>query len=249
MTELIKISKSQGGKDIVSGRELHSFLEIETPFHKWMPRMIEYGFSENVDFQCLDKFVHTPNGGIKKALDDYAITLDMAKEISMIQRSEKGKQARAYFIEMEKKAKSAPQHYIPQNYADALLLAANQAKEIEELKEKADYAENVLQSKNTWLATVIAKELGMSAIALNKKLKDLGIQYKRDGVWVLSAKYQDKGYTDTRTHIYNDSNGNICTAIETVWTEAGRLFIYEKLKKSTHNHINASSGWLDHAQL
>lgn len=229
MTELIKISRSEGGKDVVSAKELHLFLEVPSRFDMWFQRMAEYGFTENADYQRMHKIVQSGIRQNRQVLDDIAITLDMAKEISMIQRSEKGKQARQYFIEMEKRAKGVQVQQVPTNFKEALKLAYEQQIKIEELSQKAEYAEKVLQSKSTWVTTVIAKELGMSAIALNRKLKELGIQFKRDGVWVLTAKYQNKGYTDTRTHIYSDSKGDMCTAIETVWTEAGRNFVYQKI--------------------
>ncbi len=81
------------GEQLVSGRELHEFLEVATPYHKWFGRMATYGFEENNDFARVDIFVPMPNGGFKLA-DDHAMKLDMAKEISMIQRTAKGKQAR-----------------------------------------------------------------------------------------------------------------------------------------------------------
>jgi phage anti-repressor protein len=80
-----------------SARELHQFLEIETPLTIWMPRMLDYGFEEDVDFSS---FLGESNGG--RPSREYSITMDCAKEISMIQRSEKGKQARQYFIACEK---------------------------------------------------------------------------------------------------------------------------------------------------
>lgn len=104
MNEIIKIENTSEGS-VVSAKELHQFLEIQTPFHKWIPRMFDYGFTENVDYQRLDKNVQMPNGATKEALEDYALTLNCAKEISMIQRSEKGKIARQYFIECEKQLK------------------------------------------------------------------------------------------------------------------------------------------------
>ena len=95
--ELIKVNKEN---NTVSARELHKFLEIGTRFDKWFRRMCEYGFNENDDFIRVAQKCPTL-GGIQTIID-YAITLDMAKEISMIQRSEKGKQARQYFIQCEK---------------------------------------------------------------------------------------------------------------------------------------------------
>jgi anti-repressor protein len=112
MKELVTITEKDG-QQIVSARELHQFLEIETPLHIWALRMFEYGFTQHVDYQCLNKNVQTPNGGTREVFDDYALTLDTAKEISMIQRSEKGKEARQYFIACEKKLKEiAPRTHL-----------------------------------------------------------------------------------------------------------------------------------------
>lgn len=99
--ELIKVTTDAQGEQLVSGRELHEFLEVTTPYRKWFPRMVEYGFLSNVDYTP-DIFVHPLNG---QETIDHAMKLDMAKEISMIQRTPKGKQARQYFIEVEKQFK------------------------------------------------------------------------------------------------------------------------------------------------
>ena len=104
--ELIKITTSENGEQLVSGRELHEFLEVQTKYTDWFKRMVDYGFTENVDFSVFLKNENdeTAFGGTRK-ITDHAMTLDMAKEISMIQRSEKGKQARQYFIQVEKEYK------------------------------------------------------------------------------------------------------------------------------------------------
>lgn len=96
---------------------------------------------------------------------------------------------------------------------------------------KVEYHDKVLASTSTYDTTQIAKELGMSAITLNKKLQDLKVQYKLSGQWVLYAKYQSKGYTDTRTHQYTDSQGTSRTSMLTVWTEQGRKFIHSLINK------------------
>lgn len=98
MYELIPTTQSASGEITLSGRDLHEFLEVETPFRIWFPRMIEYGFQELLDYTPYN-FVHPQN---KQQVVDYQITLDMAKEIAMIQRSEKGKEARQYFLKLEK---------------------------------------------------------------------------------------------------------------------------------------------------
>lgn len=100
MEELIKINADDTGIRTVSARELHEFLEVKTSFKDWIKRMIEYGFEEGKDF-C--SFLSESTGG--RPSINYALTLDTAKEISMIQRSAKGRQARQYFIECERIAK------------------------------------------------------------------------------------------------------------------------------------------------
>lgn len=93
---------------------------------------------------------------------------------------------------------------------------------------KVEYYDEVLQSSGVITTTIIAKELGMTAPALNKKLRDLGVIYPQSKTWVLYSKYQNKGYTKTNTVPYND-HGEIKTAIQTVWTEKGREFIHKLL--------------------
>ena len=101
MNELIKV-EVKNGEQLVSGRELHKFLGIGTEYMKWFSRMTNYGFIENVDFIVIVKNDEddTAFGGIRKSTD-HLIKLNMAKEISMLQRNEKGKEARTYFIKCE----------------------------------------------------------------------------------------------------------------------------------------------------
>ena len=103
--ELIKIIEREG-RQLVSGRELHEFLEIGTKYKDWFRRMVEYGYEEEIDFIRVAQKRATNN--LKNPVTtviDHAISIDMAKEISMIQRTEKGKAARQYFINCEKKLK------------------------------------------------------------------------------------------------------------------------------------------------
>lgn len=96
MNELIKISYDSD-RPTVSGRDLHNFLEVKTSYKDWFPRMCDYGFKEGLDF-C--SFLSESTGG--RPATDHQLTIDMAKELCMIQRTEKGKQARQYFIQLEK---------------------------------------------------------------------------------------------------------------------------------------------------
>ena len=240
MNELIKITEYKGNQ-AVSARDLHKFLEITERFSSWFERMLQYGFVENQDFTSAKSFTLV-NNGAQREIDDYALTLDCAKEISMIQRSKKGKEAREYFIECEKQLRSG-KFALPTTYKEALqsllieveakerLQAQNelQAKELEKQAPKVAYYDEVLTSQSTYNANQIAKELGMSAVTLNKKLHELKVQYKQGGQWLLYHPHQNKGYTKTVTYTYTDSKGETCTNSSTVWTEKGRAFIHSML--------------------
>jgi phage anti-repressor protein len=104
MSELIKTIKQEDGRVAVDGRALHEFLEVETKYNDWFNRMLKYGFVENADFVAITQKRVTAQGN-ETTYKNHALTLDMAKEIAMIQRTEKGKQARQYFIEVEKRYK------------------------------------------------------------------------------------------------------------------------------------------------
>ena len=103
MNEIIIAVTYDSDKPTVSGRELHVALMIETPYHKWFPRMCDYGFIEGRDFN-LDKNVRVQIEGkrsVSREVIDHRITIDMAKELCMIQRSQIGKKCREYFLEIE----------------------------------------------------------------------------------------------------------------------------------------------------
>lgn len=107
---------------------------------------------------------------------------------------------------------------------------AEQSQEIEVMKPKVKYYDIVLACEDLIAITVIAKDYGMSAEAMNDYLHKKRIQYKRDGVWVLYQEYCNKGYTGTKTHTYFNSKGESVVKIHTYWTQKGRLFLYDILK-------------------
>lgn len=234
MNELLKVTTNEQQEPCISGRELHEFLEVKERYNDWFPRMVGYGFDEDIDFSTFTQKSVKPQGG--RPSTDHIIKLDMAKEIAMIQRSEKGKQARQYFIEVEKEYNS-PEKIM----ARALRIADEtinnlrienkvQQQQIAELKPKATYYDLVLQCADLLSVTEIAKDYGMAAKGFNEKLRQNGIQYKQSGVWFLYAKYQDKGYTQTKTQNYNRPDGTQGSRTHTYWTQKGRLFLYEFLK-------------------
>lgn len=101
-----------------------------------------------------------------------------------------------------------------------------QAEQLKAQAPKVQYVDDVLLSQSTYNINLIAKELGMSATTLNKKLSEKGIIYRQGGMWLLSHKYQNKGYTKTRTYTFTRSDGSTGTAMQTVYTERGRAFIH-----------------------
>lgn len=238
MEQLIQI-KQENGRQLVDARELHQFLESKQDFSTWIKSRIEkYCFNENQDFSRFHKKMEANNA----TMIEYALTIDMSKELCMIENNQKGQQARRYFIAMEKKAKTNLDAITRKDLAKMLYESEEekerleqqteqQQKQLKEAAPKIQYYEDVLQSQSIYGTNQIAKELGMSAITLNKKLHRMGIQYKQNGTWLLYHKYQDKGYTKTKTHVFYDINGDKRTNMQTVWTEEGRLFIHKKLNQ------------------
>lgn len=128
MEALIQVNTNEQGSSVVSARELYNFLEVSTKFNDWIKRMFSYGFTENQDYILVTQKRATNNPKNPFTTEnDFALTLDTAKEISMLQRNDKGKIARQYFIECEKKL----QQSLPSNTIDFLQLALNKMRENE----------------------------------------------------------------------------------------------------------------------
>ena len=167
MNQLINITQNNGN-NAVSARELHQFLEVDTKFSTWFERRIEeYQFVENEDFEVIPNFGKNPKGG--RPLIEYTISLDMAKELSMVEKNAKGKQARRYFIVMERMA----------NYKmQALANVQNQ-------KTGTEYERNILAKRQELLASIrfylkrgdmhfVSKELKLSYNAIRNVLNGDG---------------------------------------------------------------------------
>lgn len=220
MEELIKVTKDDKGISVVSGRELHDFLEVTERYSSWFLRMTKYGFEESVDYVGCKVF----NTLAKQELQDHALTLDMAKEISMIQRTEKGKQARQYFIDVEKAYKQQaeqPQYKLPQNYSEALIELAKEVKKNEALQPKADKYDRYLSNKGLITITEIAKEYGMSGAKLNQFLHEKGVIYKRGNKWFVYQKFANDGLVGYE--IYMPEDREIRRTLK--WTTKGEQFI------------------------
>ena len=241
LSNLIPISYDNPERPTVSGRELHEFLEVGADYRHWFPRMCEYGFTEGEDFNSvkIDRVQNEGGRMVSRTVDDHQLTIPMAKELCMIQRNDRGKQARQYFLAVEAQWNSPEAVMrravlIAQKQNDQLKAANRQLlAENNDLKPDAEYARAVCVGKNCRTTTSLAKDYGLSAEKLNSILHGLKIQYKTsDGQWVLYAKYCGKGYTKNRksTPFQHKSTGEWDTKNTTVWTEAGQRFIYEQLK-------------------
>ena len=165
MNELIKVDFS-GDRPAVSARELHEFLEVGTKYADWFPRMCEYGFSEGEDFNLLknEQVRQEGNRMVSRMVDDAVLSIDMAKEICMIQRNENGKLARQYFLQMEK-AWNSPEKVM----ARALQIADRKIKALEEEnavnRPKVLFADSVAASKTSILVGELAKLLNQKGWA------------------------------------------------------------------------------------
>lgn len=235
MNELINVTLNENHEPVVSGRQLHETLGVKTRYNDWFNRMTEFGFTENEDYLAITQKRVTAQGNATNQTD-HIIKLDMAKEIAMIQRTNKGKEVRKYFIQVEKDFNS-PEKIM----ARALLMADKKIKllesqnenlliELEEANKNADYLDLILQTKDSLTITQIAQDYGISARKMNQLLKQERIQRIVNGQWVLYAKYLGKGYISSRTFDYMGKDGKIHSNVTTVWTQLGRRFLYDKLK-------------------
>lgn len=235
MNKLINVTLNENHEPVVSGRQLHETLGVKTRYNDWFNRMTEFGFTENEDYLAITQKRVTAQGNATNQTD-HVIKLDMAKEIAMIQRTDKGKEVRKYFIQVEKDFNS-PEKIM----ARALLMADKKIKllesqnenlliELEEANKNADYLDLILQTKDSLTITQIAQDYGISARKMNQLLKQERIQRIVNGQWVLYAKYLAKGYVSSRTFDYMGKDGKIHSNVTTVWTQLGRRFLYDKLK-------------------
>lgn len=204
MNELIRINYDTECPTVL-GRELHEALEVKTAYKDWFPRMEEYGFSEGVDF-C--SFLSESTGG--RPATDHQLTIEMAKEICMLQRNEKGKQMRQYFIHIEE-AWNKPEAVM----ARALKLAEKQMQKLQAenaelavqnqiMAPKADYFDELVERNLLTNFRETAKELGMPPKRLvdyllkqkylyrDKKGKLLPYEAKNNGLFEIKEQYNEK---------------------------------------------------------
>lgn len=233
MNELIPTSQNDSGEITLSGRDLHDFLEVRTPYTQWFERMTEYGFQESEDYVLLNNFVkQNGSGGHNK--QDHQIKLDMAKEIAMIQRSEKGKEARQYFLQIEKLWNS-PEMVIKR------AMDFQQQKIVQlEAKVKADekkvfLAEAIQVSENAILVKDLATLLSQRGLDIGQNrlfeiLREKGYLLSSKTYWNKpSQKSMEMKLFEVMTRLHTSNDGSTKIKYTPKVTGKGQFYFINKL--------------------
>lgn len=237
--QLVPVYETDKGNKVVDARELHEFLGSKQEFANWIKNRIEkYGFIMDEDF--LITLSKTPNGG--RPTTEYTLTIDTAKELAMVESNAKGRQARKYFIAIEKRMKNQ-QHALPQSYAEALRLAADlsdktialEAK-IEQDKPLVHFAESLQISKDSILIGELAKLLRQNGIMLGARR--LFEQLRADGYLIKSGseynnptqRSMELGIMEIRVGSRNGSEGAVRVTHTTKITGKGQVYFINKYK-------------------
>ena len=229
MNELLNVNYDNY-RITVSARELHDFLEVKTAYKDWFPRMCEYGFREGEDF-C--SFLSESTGG--RPAQDAQLTIECAKEICMLQRNEKGKQARQYFIQLEKDWNS------PDKVMARALLLANRKieekdKEIEVMKPKALFADAVSASKTSILIGDLAKLLKQNGYDIGQnrlfeKLRNEGFLVKgkhRSDRNMPTQRSMDMGLFEIKETTITHSDGRISVSKTVKVSGKGQVYFVNR---------------------
>lgn len=226
-TELIPISRTNDGIQAVMGRDLHRFLEVATPYDKWFPRMVEYGFSAGQDFST--KMSESTGG---RPRTDHIITLDMAKEISMIQRTDKGKQARQYFLEVEKRYRSNGSQLTRMELLQLAMQAEQERLALEaknrELLPKAEAYDTFLDAAGVYNVGTVAKMFGKGQNWLFRELRNQGV-FIAKGAMRNTPYQQYMHHFEVKASSFERSNGERQTSYTTYVQPSGVGFIGRKL--------------------
>ena len=238
MNDLIKVTYTADSEPTVSGRELHEALEVQTPYDKWLPRMCEYGFTEGKDYSTF--LSDRVDGKAGKPRTEHALTIPMAKEICMIQRSEKGKMFRQYFIEIENRW-NTPEAVM----ARALQMANRKIDEIKnanvllEQKIEADkpkviFADSVSAAKSSILIGDLAKILKQNGVDIGQKrlfgwLRDNGYLIKGGSSRNMpTQRAAEMGLFEVKVSTVNNPDGSIRETKTTKVTGKGQVYFVNK---------------------
>lgn len=252
MKELIKVKQEEINSQqvkTVNARELHSFLKSKQDFTTWVKKRInQYDFVEDLDFVCLHKKMEANNA----TLTEYHLTLDMAKEISMVERNKKGKEARQYFIECERVAQQQTPK-LPGNYKEALehlieQVGVNeaQAKQIEHDKPKVALAEKIVGSANAIKLGDFVKVIsraGEFVIGRNNFFKWLKFEQILNNSNIPYQKYINNGWLEVKESTYEHINSNgPRSCFTTLVTGRGQVAVLERFRKSEYSQKFMNKG-------
>ena len=238
MNELFNVT-TNGEKLTLSARELHKELNIAGRFSRWFEQMSEYGFEENVDYTSVQNCTEVQNnGGIQvRELQDYQITLDMAKEIAMLQRNEKGKEIRRKLIELEK-AWNSPEKVMARALDIAHKTIANLQIENEEMKPKAIFADAVATSDTSILIGDLAKLIKQNGTDIGQKR--LFERMRNDGYLIKKGTSKnmptqvamEKGLFEVKERTISNPDGSTRITRTTKVTGKGQIYFINKFKNA-----------------
>lgn len=234
MNELFNVT-TNGDKLTLSARELHKELNIAGRFSRWFEQMSEYGFEENVDFTSVQNCTVVNNGAMRE-LQDYQITLDMAKEIAMLQRNEKGKEIRRKLIELEK-AWNSPEKVMARALDIAHKTIANLQIENEEMKPKALFADTVAASDSSILVGQEAKLISQSGCKMGQNrffawLRENGyLCSKGENYNMPTQKSREMDLIEIKIRTVTNPDGSVRETKTPVITGKGQIFFINKFKK------------------
>ncbi len=235
MNELFNVT-TNGDKLTLSARELHKELNVTDRFTRWFERMGEYGFEENIDFTSV-KSSTLVNNGATRELQDYRITLDMAKEIAMLQRNEKGKEIRRKLIELEK-AWNSPEKVMARALDIAHKTIANLQIENEEMKPKAIFADAVATSDTSILIGDLAKLIKQNGTDIGQKR--LFERMRNDGYLIKKGTSKnmptqmamEKGLFEVKERTISNPDGSTRITRTTKVTGRGQIYFINKFKNA-----------------
>lgn len=231
MNELFNVT-TNGDKLTLSARDLHNQLQIHTKFNDWFSRMKEYGFDEGTDFYS---FLSESTGG--RPATDYQITLDMAKEIAMLQRNEKGKQIRKKLIELEK-AWNSPEKVMARALDIAHKTIANLKIENEEMKPKALFADTVAASDSSILVGQEAKLISQSGCKMGQNhffawLRENGyLCSKGENYNMPTQKSREMDLIEIKIRTVTNPDGSVRETKTPVITGKGQIYFINKFKNA-----------------
>ena len=233
MNEIIKISNrdfSGSLKNTVNARELHAFLDVNSKFADWIKnRITEYNFIENQDFATFSKNLEKGRPTI-----EYALSLDMAKELAMLERTAKGRQIRQYFIECEKRLQQGNVMTVPQTLPEALRLAADLADEVALLQPKANALDLLSEKDGDLCLTDAAKNLQIRRADLLAYMQAYRWIYKRDGKgqWIAYQPRINQGFLRHVERVYTNSAGLECISTQVRVTAKGLAHLAQQFSKT-----------------